>query len=103
MKAAVLLLLVIIAMRLGSWMIGWAMVRVFRHRGKVIRVGANALCLAFLVGFLRYDRLPNEAIESSAVVFGIVTFSTFTVIDLWKWPWSAKPTQTPETDVFQKP
>lgn len=87
MKAATLLILTLLVMRLASWAVGWVLGRILRRESKGVRLAANVIGLAGFAGFLIHDRLPGETIDRAALVFGIAVFAIFSLVDWWWWPW----------------
>jgi hypothetical protein len=95
MKAAGLLVLTLLVMRLASWAIGWVLGRVLRREGKGVRLAANLGGLGAFAGFLVCDRLPGEIIDGPALVFGVAVFAVFSLVDLWWWPWRTRRPDAP--------
>jgi hypothetical protein len=83
LKIAVLLVLVLAAMRATSWILQWALSRFARTRGRATIVSGNLAALALFSGFLWWDRVPGEPMDPDAVLFGLVVFGLFGAADFF--------------------
>jgi hypothetical protein len=86
-KVAFLVLLVLITMRVLSWMPMWIIGRTttFLRWKSVLFSNAVALFLFFL--FLKSQALPGEYFDTAAAVFGLVVFLVYSLIDFFWLPW----------------
>jgi UDP-N-acetylmuramyl pentapeptide phosphotransferase/UDP-N-acetylglucosamine-1-phosphate transferase len=83
LKVAVLLVLVLAAMRATSWFLQWMLSRLARVPGGVGIVSGNLAALALFVGYLWWDRVPGEPMDRDAVLFGLVVFGLFGAADFF--------------------
>ncbi len=91
LKLICLLLLTLAIMRVVSWALGWLSFRFGRLSRRPSTLIGNAGSFLLFAGFLWRDTLPGEPFDSAALVFALVTFSVFQIIDLkWCW-WDPRP------------
>jgi hypothetical protein len=86
LKVAVLLVLVLAAMRATSWILQWMLSRLARFPGRVAIVSGNLAAFALFSGFLWWDRVPGEPMDLDAVLFGLVVFGLFGAADFFWTP-----------------
>lgn len=90
-KIVVLVLLTVVAMRLGSWILGWVFAKLLPNHRKTTCALSNLFAFSVFVLLLYKDLMPGEPMDWAAVVFGLVMYTMFTVTDLF-WtpgPWLA--------------
>ena len=86
LKIAVLLVLVLAAMRATSWLLPWVLSRPARVPGRVAMVSGNLAAFALFSAFLWWDRVPGEPMDLDAVLFGLVVFGLFGAADFFWTP-----------------
>jgi hypothetical protein len=86
LKVAVLLVLVLAAMRATSWILQWLLSRFARISDRAVIVSGNLAALALFSGLLWWDRVPGEPMDLSAVLFGLVVFGLFGAADVFWTP-----------------
>jgi hypothetical protein len=89
-KVIVLLLLTLSVMRSVSWSIGWLLKHHTETKRLWIAVMSNTAGLIVFAGFLVTQRIPGEVIDLSALLFGFMVFTTYSLIDLRWTHWGAK-------------
>jgi hypothetical protein len=87
-KIVVLVLLTVAAMRLGSWILGWVLAKLFRNHHKTTSILSNLVAFSVFVLLLYKDLMPGEPMDWAVVVFGLVMYTMFTVTDLFWTPGS---------------
>lgn len=83
LKITAILLLVILAMRLASWAVAWA-IRKAGIKARSAAVIANAACFVAFAGWLYSDLLQGEPMDWAAVLFGAVVFGGCAALDLMR-------------------
>ena len=86
LQVAVLLVLVLAAMRASSWALQWLLSRLARIPARVAIVSGNLAAFALFSGFLWWDRVPGEPMDLDAVLFGLIVFGLFGVADFFWTP-----------------
>jgi Na+/melibiose symporter-like transporter len=87
LKICALLALTLGVMRASSWALGWTLTRLAAVRVRSAAIGANvAAFLAFLL-LLYVNLYPGESMDWGAVVFGLIVFVIYAVVDLFWRPW----------------
>lgn len=81
-KVILLLVLTLAAMRAASWSLGWLLNRFSTTKRVWIAVMSNGIALAAFGCFLITQSVPGELIDPSALTFGFMVFSVYTLIDL---------------------
>ncbi len=90
LKISILLLLTLTVMRIGSWAVGWMLVRLFGPSGRTVAVVSNLAGFAGFVLFLYLNLLPQEPIDIAAMLFGLVVFAIYTGTDFYWRPWEGR-------------
>jgi hypothetical protein len=80
-KVALLIVLTLAAMRLMSWSCLWMLGCLPRSDSLYARLASNVLAFCGFAGFLVVDRMPGELLDIQALIFGVVVFTTFFVVD----------------------
>lgn len=89
-KVILLLLLTLAVMRSASWSMGWLLKHHTETKRLWIAVISNTAGLIGFAGFLVTQRIPGELIDVSALLFGVVVFTTYSLIDLRWTHWGKK-------------
>ncbi len=96
-KVILLLLLTLAVMRIASWSIGWLLKRLTRTKRLWIGVISNTVALIAFAGILVTQRIPGELIDCSALTFGFVVFTAYTLIDIRWTHWGKKESRADAT------
>ena len=86
MKVAVLLVLVLLAMRVTSWALQWAVLRLPRARGRVAVAAGNLAAFALFSVLVWQNLAPGEPMDTDALLFGAVVFALCATADLFWTP-----------------
>ena len=86
LKVALLLVLVLAAMRATSWILQWLLSRLARIPVRGAIVAGNLAAFALFSGLLWWDRVPGEPMDLNAVLFGLVVFGLFGAADVFWTP-----------------
>ena len=89
-KIILLLLLTLLVMRVASWSLGWLLTHLTGTRRLWIAIISNTVGLMAFAGVLVTQRIPGELIDFSALTFGAVVFTTYTLIDIRWTTWGKK-------------
>jgi predicted permease len=87
LQICALLVATLVAMRLGSWAIGWALAKLARLRPKAVAIIANSLGFGAFAFLLVRDLAPGEPVDYAALLFGIVVFAICCFTDFYWSPW----------------
>jgi hypothetical protein len=89
-KVILLLLLTLAVMRVASWSLGWLLKRLTGAKRLWIALLSNTAALIAFAGVLVTQRIPGELIDLPALTFGVVVFTTYTLIDIRWTNWRKK-------------
>ena len=82
-----LLIAVLAAMRVGSWVLGWILAKFAPLRAKVVALAANLVAFGVFAFLLVRDLLPGEPVDSAALLFGLLVFAIYCCSDFRWRPW----------------
>ncbi len=91
LKVAILVFLTLIIMRLLSWIPMWSLQKLKLLSSRKSALLCNVVALILFVVFLQMQSIPGESIDSAAIIFGVVVYLFFLVIDLNWLPWKCTP------------
>ena len=86
MKVAVLLVLVLLAMRVTSWALQWILLRLPGVRGRVAVAAGNLAAFALFSALVWRTLAPGEPMDTDALLFGLVVFGLCATADLFWTP-----------------
>jgi hypothetical protein len=86
MKVAALLVLVLLAMRFGSWALQWVLLRHARIRGRAVVAAGNLAALALFSVLVWRTLAPGEPMDTEALLFGLIVFGLCAAADLFWTP-----------------
>jgi hypothetical protein len=86
-KVALLFILALAVMRLGSWGVGWLMCRALRKISFWSSLASNLICLMVFAGLLFWNLMPGEGFDYAALAFGAVVYTLCLVMDVRWRPW----------------
>ena len=89
-RICALLVAALVAMRLGSWIVGWILAKFAHLRPKFIAIAANLVAFGVFACLLVRDLLPGEPLDFAALVFGLVVFAIYCGTDFHWHPWKLK-------------
>jgi hypothetical protein len=86
MKVAVLLVLVLLAMRVTSWALQWVVLRLPRAGGRMAVAAGNLAAFALFSVLVWQNLAPGEPMDTDALLFGGVVFGLCATADLFWTP-----------------
>ena len=86
MKVAVLLVLVLFAMRATSWALQWILLRHPRIRGQAAIVAGNLAAFGLFAALVWRTLAPGEPMDTDALLFGLAVFGLCATADLFWTP-----------------
>ena len=86
-RICALLVAVLVAMRLGSWTLGWLLARFAPFRAKSVVIAANLMAFGIFAFLLVRDLVPGEPVDLAALVFGLAVFAIYCWADFHWRPW----------------
>ena len=86
-RICALLIAFLVALRLGSWSIGWILAKFAPLRAKVVAITANLAAFAVFVFLLVRDLLPGEPVDWAALLFGLLVSTIYCCTDFYWRPW----------------
>lgn len=86
-RISALLIAVLVAMRLGSWTVGWLLAKFAPLRARAVAITANLLTFGVFLFMLLRDLLPGEPLDVAALLFGLVVFAIYSCTDFYWRPW----------------
>jgi hypothetical protein len=86
----VLLVLVLSAMRAGSWTLGWVLARLVPWNGRSISIASNAGAFVLFVTCLLLTLFPGEPLDMAAILFGFIVFAACSIGDFYWRPWKPR-------------
>lgn len=89
-KVILLLLLTLAVMRSASWSLGWLLKHYTATKRRWVAVLSNAGGLIVFAALLVTQRIPGELMDLSALLFGVLVFTTYSLIDLRWTRWGKK-------------
>jgi hypothetical protein len=89
-KVILLLLLTLAVMRVASWSLGWLLKHLTGTKRLWIALISNTVALLAFASALVIQRIPGELIDLSALTFGVVVFTPYTLIDIRWTSWGRK-------------
>jgi hypothetical protein len=78
---------VLAAMRVGSWVIGWMVQRFVRGRVRLVAAVANLAAFALFALLLARDLAPGEPLDFGALLFGLAVYLLYCCADFYWRPW----------------
>lgn len=84
LKVLLLLCLTLAAMRVASWLFGWLCHRFAGRSRLASTLLGNLLGLVLFVVLQFWNLMPGEPVDLAAMVFGVVVFGVYQMVDL-KW------------------
>jgi hypothetical protein len=90
LKICALLVLTLSTMRAGTWILGWILAKPARVGARVAAVLSNTGGFAVFVLLLLWNLMPGEPVDMAAVVFGLIVFALYCVIDFYWAPWKSR-------------
>ena len=89
-KVGLLLIITLAVMRLASWIVGWAMCRALGRTSFWSSLASNLVCLMAFAGLLRWNLMPGEDLDHTALAFGAVVYALCLAADLRWRPWRSR-------------
>jgi len=86
MKVAVLLVLVLFAMRATSWALQWILLRLPRIGSRVAIFAGNMAAFGLFSVLVWRTLAPGEPMDTDALLFGLVVFGICATADLFWTP-----------------
>jgi hypothetical protein len=87
LKICTLLLIVLAAIRAGSWGLEWVLGKFTPIRAGAIYIAANLAAFGLFAFYLWWDLLPGEPIDPAALIFGLIVFAACCAGDFFWNPW----------------
>jgi hypothetical protein len=80
LKVGALLALVLVAMRVTSWALGWLLRRA-RIGPRTSAVAANTAAFGLFALLVWWNLAPGEPMDQDALLFGLVVFGAYGAVD----------------------
>jgi hypothetical protein len=95
LRLCVLVLLTLAVMRAASWALAWMLSRFTRARPRTVAVIANLVAFATFCVILNANLVPGEPVDWAALVFGLIVFALYALLDLYWRPWPLRASERP--------